>query len=133
MSVFLDSSHIIAFANVKDGYHENALKISELMHSKEFGEIFTSNYVFDEIVTYLFAKQSHSKAVEIGNQLLNSEIIILSVSENIFAEAWQLFQERKNLSFTDCTIVKLMIEHNIKNLATFDKEFFQFTQIHVLM
>ena len=133
MSVFLDSGYIIALANKKDNYHGNAARLSELIQSKEFGEIFISDYVFDETMTYLFAKQNHSKAVEIGKRLLNSEIRLISVSESIFEQAWQLFQERKNLSFTDCTNIKIMAENSIKNLATFDKEFQQFKEINVLM
>ncbi|MDO8634237.1 MAG: PIN domain-containing protein [archaeon] len=133
MSILLDSSFTIAFANQKDKYHENALGLSELIKSKEFGEVFTSTYVFDETITYILARHGHSKAVEIGKMLLNSEITVLRVSENVFAQAWELFQSRQNLSFTDCTNVKLMAEHNIKNLATFDHHFRQFKEINLLI
>src|SRR3989338_8185433 len=112
MSILLDSSFIIASANQKDQYHENALGLSELIKSREFGEVFTSTYVFDETITYILAKHGHSKAVEIGKILLSSEITVLEISENVFAQAWELFQSRKNLSFTDCTNVKFMVEYN---------------------
>lgn len=133
MSVFLDSSYLIAITNERDIYHEHALRISDVIKVREFGEIFISTYVFDETVTYILGKQGHSKAVETGKLLLDSGISVLNVNEDLFNEAWELFKERKNISFTDCTIVKLMRENNIKNLASFDKEFLQFNEINVLI
>ena len=133
MSVFLDTGFILALANDTDQYHKTALKLSELMENNEFGSVFTSDYVFDETVTLAMVRKNHLKAVEIGDFLLDSKIEILAISQTNFDNAWKLFKERKNLSFTDCTIIKIMDENNIKNLATFDKEFKQFKNINVLM
>ena len=133
MGVFLDTGYILALYNHKDIRHQQALEISNIIKTGEYGTAFISTYIFDELTTLALTRQSHAKAVEIGNMLLNSEIIMLNISENIFAEVWRLFQDRKNLSFTDCTNIKLMLENNIKNLATFDREFLQFKEINVLM
>ena len=132
MGVFIDSGYIIALANKTDIYHKKAIEVSELIKDGELGSIYTSNYIFDEVVTHIMARQSHETAVKAGNALLNSEIGMLEVTQSQFIESWQLFKKKQNMSFTDCTTVKLMEENNIKNIVTFDKGFKQFKPINVL-
>ena len=83
-------------------------------------------------MTLTMTRQNHEKALEIGQSIIDSEIIILDVSGKIFDEAWGLFKQRKNLSFTDCVTVKIMLENHIQNLATFDEHFRQFKELNIL-
>lgn len=133
MSVFLDTGYFVALINKQDIYRKEALTISELIKDGKYGIIFTSNYIFDELITHIMVRQNHSKAVKVGQSIIESDIKILEVLQTTFDDSWSLFKQRKNLSFTDCTIVKAMEQNNIKNLATFDKEFKQFKEINILM
>lgn len=132
MSVFLDTGFFIAIHNKDDGYHERAMKFAEPIKNKELGELFTSEYVINEAITLSLSKFGHKRAVELGEAILNSEVAILEVSKNVFDNAWALFKQRNNLSFTDCTTAKLMNQKGIKNIATFDSGFRQFREINVL-
>ncbi len=133
MSVFLDTGFIVALTNKRDSNNKQASATLELIKEGKLGHLFTSTFVFDELVTHILVRQNHSKALEIGQSILDSDITMLGVAPTKFDESWKLFKDKKNLSFTDCTIVKLMEENNIKNLATFDKGFKQFKEINVLM
>ncbi|MEK6957759.1 MAG: PIN domain-containing protein [archaeon] len=130
MSVFLDTSYVIALANKSEAMHERAMQTAELIKKGEFGSIFTSSYVFDEAVTFTLTRQGHTKALALGTSILNSEITLIHISQWHFEKAWQLFAEGKELSFTDCTSIAAMQENGIKNIATFDKGFTQFKGIN---
>ena len=91
----------------------------------QYGQPFITNYVFDETVTGIFVKsKSLELAVNYGNELM-ATLDILEVDRDIFQEAWRLFssQENSELSFTDSTTVAIMSRLNVKNIATFDKDF----------
>jgi len=65
LSIFLDTSFILAFANDADKFHNQALELAESIKKMEFGSIFTSTYVFDESVTLALTKKNHSKALRL--------------------------------------------------------------------
>lgn len=132
MSVFLDSNFFISIANKKDKYHQQALQLSASIKEKAFGDIFTSTYVVDETLTNISSKQGHELAVGMGKIILDSEITVLDVDRGTFDQAWILFQEKNGLSFTDCTIVKIIENNRIKNLASFDSGFRQFRSMNIL-
>src|ERR1043166_2165700 len=70
-SLFLDTSYLIAVQNADDQYHKTASKHwRDLLKSSP--RLVTSSYVFVEVVTLLNNRSLHSKAVELGNNLLSS-------------------------------------------------------------
>jgi predicted nucleic acid-binding protein len=133
MSIFLDTTYFIAYADSRDKYHEEAVQLAERIASGIYGEKVSSDYVFDETVTFVLVRQNFEKAKEIGNKILNYDITVEKIASKVFHRAWELFKKRKNLSFTDCTIVEHMKENKIKCLATFDSGFNQFkNEIEIL-
>ncbi|MDO8627206.1 MAG: PIN domain-containing protein [Candidatus Diapherotrites archaeon] len=127
MTIFVDTSILIAYIDVRDSKHQQGLQILKDVISGNYGAAYFSDYVFDEAITFLFAKSKDVNVpISLGDFLLNSEINILTVSKELFDLSWVLFKQRKNISFTDCTIVETMRKHGIKNLATFDNGFKQF-------
>lgn len=132
--IFLDSSFIVAFEVKKDENHENAVKMSEDIIKGKLGEVFISDYIFDETVTVTLNKTKDlEKAVLVGESLISS-FEILKLEEETLKKAWQIFKEQKEtlFSFTDCTIIALMQEKGIKNLATFDEDFKKIKEINVI-
>lgn len=128
MTVFLDTSFLQAFYHSADKNHEKAAATASQIKNLEFGAQIISDYVFDELVTIFLARSNNAeKAIEIGETILGSDIEFMRLNSETFSNAWNLFKKRKNISFTDCTIIALMKEHGIKYLATFDSGFKQFS------
>lgn len=127
MGVFLDTGFILAFKNVNDKNHDIAQNWMKRFLKNEFGEIYTSTYVFDELVTLALVRLRNEEfAKNIGEYLLNSlRIQIINLDQKDFLNSWDLFQKyiKKGLSFTDCTILTVSKRLKCKIIATFDKHF----------
>jgi len=127
-SFFVDTSYLIALENSVDQYHRTASRHwSELAKSSSHSFV-TSSYVFVEVVTLLNNRRLHAKAVELGKNLLTSRLFnLVHVDEELFDEAWALFQKHKDkkYSLTDCVSFQLMKRLAITEALTFDKHFVQ--------
>jgi len=127
-SFFVDTSYLIALENSVDQYHRTASRHwSELAKSSSHSFV-TSSYVFVEVVTLLNNRRLHSKAVELGKNLLTSRLFnLVHVDEELFDEACALFQKHKDkkYSLTDCVSFQLMKRLAITEALTFDKHFVQ--------
>ena len=126
-SLFIDTSYLIAVENADDQYHKTGAKhCRDLLKSPR--PLLTSSYVLVEVVTLLNNRRLHSKAVELGNNLLRSRSFnVVHVDEELFYEAWNYFQKHKDktYSLTDCVSFVLMKKLGIFEALTFDKHFVQ--------
>jgi len=133
LSIFIDAGVFIAYVNKKDSHHSKATDlIDDIMENKQ-GAAFTSNEVFDEVVTFLLYKtgdirnSARVKELILGNkekdipQFMN----LLFVDQEMLDKAWKIFVKysNKKLSFTDCTTIELMNSKDIEYLASFDGGF----------
>ncbi len=125
--LFLDTSYLIAVESTDDQYHKAAsAHWRSLLKSPR--RLVTSSYVLVEVVTLLNNRRSHSKAVELGNNLLSSRLFnVVHVNEELFYEAWRYFQKYKDkrYSLTDCVSFVLMDKLGIEEALTCDKHFAQ--------
>ena len=125
--LFLDTSYLIAVESTDDQYHKPAsAHWRSLLKSPR--RLVTSSYVLVEVVTLLNNRRSHSKAVELGNNLLSSRLFnVVHVNEELFYEAWRYFQKYKDkkYSLADCVSFVLMKKLGIEEALTFDKHFTQ--------
>ena len=126
-SLFIDTSYLIAVENTDDQFHKTASKHwRDLLKSPR--PLVTSSYVLVEVVTLLNNRRLHSKAVELGNNLLSSRSFnVVHVDEELFYEAWAYFQKYKDktYSLTDCVSFVLMKKLGIAEALTFDQHFIQ--------
>lgn len=132
--IFLDSSFLISVEVEYDQNHERAIKIRDDIIRGKYGDTFISDYIFDETITVTFGRTKNlQKAVLVGLRL-KASAELLKVDESIFESAWERFQKQKNtkFSFTDCTILSIMDKNEIKNIATFDKDFKKVRGINVI-
>ncbi|ACP34663.1 PilT protein domain protein [Sulfolobus islandicus L.S.2.15] len=114
--IILDTSFLIAFYNKRDSRHEKALKIfDEITNDK----LVISDYIFDEIVTFLRAKVPWI-AIEVGENILEN-LDMIRVNDEDFRTAWELFNKFDELSFTDCTTLSLSKRLKIRRVVTFDQ------------
>lgn len=132
--IFLDTGFIVALELEKDENHKAAVRINKEIASAAYGHTYISDYVLDEILTLIMARTNDvSMAVKTGTYLKPSANLI-RIGDYAFDEAWNIFKSQKvaRFSFTDCTSISVMKEHDIKNIATFDKSFKDIAWINVL-
>lgn len=122
--IFIDTSAIYAYVNVKDPDHQRIKKY--LTGFK--GKIYITNYIFDEIVTLVMARVGHDKAVYVGNILHKSpQIEKIWVTSSDEKQAWELFVSRKDkaYSFTDCSSFVVMKRMKLSKCLSLDGHFRQ--------
>lgn len=125
--VFLDTGYLIALESSDDQHHERARR-----HWQDFladqPRLVTTEYVFDEVVTFFNSRGHHGKAVEIGERLLQSASVeIVYVDAALFEHGWLLFQRRsdKRYSLTDCISFVVMERDELGEALSFDRHFEQ--------
>ena len=125
MSIILDTSFLIALNDSGDFNHKRAQALKTRIRQDEFGKCYISDYIFDELMTFLRAKSVNlEKTKLIGDALLSDgSIELLKVDTQIFLQSWELFKKINKLSFTDCTTIVLAKEFGIKNVSSFDSDF----------
>ncbi len=132
--IFLDSSFIISYKIENDENHDKSLIIMKKIVNGKYGIPIIYDYIFDEFVTVLLNKaKSLSISVNSGNELIDSTKM-LTIDEEAFEKAWEIFKKQKNtkFSFTDCSTLALMKKEDINNIATFDKDFKKLNWISVV-
>lgn len=131
MPLFIDSCVFVAYRNKRDVHHKTSAELMEKCVGGYFGELYTSDYVFDETVTVTLVKAGLKEAIELGGYLLNSEVELLKVDKDAFDAAWEMFCTL-GMGFTDCTNIALMRLYGIDKIMTFDGEFKRVNGIKVI-
>ena len=130
--IFIDANIFLAFDNIADVNHKRALKILEEVESGKYGDHFTSDYVFNEIVGVTFRKKGKERAILLGEHVLKS-VLMINVDDHLVKEAWKIFSTTKlNLNLVDCTHLAAMKIAGAEFIATLDKEFAQVKSVQVV-
>ncbi len=132
MAIIIDASVLCAYENIDDIHHKKAVKIIQDIVSDKYGQALVTDYIFDETITVAMRRSDKKNSIELGNFILNSEILLVNIDKAVFEGAWDIFTKTQNLSFTDCSIIAFMKTFDISNLATFDKAFRQISDIIVI-
>jgi hypothetical protein len=129
MSVLIDTGIFIAYINKRDSNHDKAVSLLEDIMRGRYGISYTSDYIFNEAVTYTLMKTKDiGKALDVGRLILGDGELprfthILFVDRGTFNKAWEIFLKYDRLSFTDCTSIALINEYEINYIASFDSGF----------
>jgi len=129
LSLFLDTSALIARYHSKDRHHGDAMSYMGKIQTGEAGvtRLYTSDYVIDEVVTTIFARTGSFELTKAyGQAIIDSKAIDrLAVDEETFAESWEFFKKMGGigLSFTDATSAALVKKGGIHAIFTFDEHF----------
>lgn len=78
MNLFLDTGFLIALEVTDDQNHQSAIGYWERLKSA-LPKIVTTTYVFDEMATFFNSRNLHEKAVEVGNRLIASPSVEISL------------------------------------------------------
>lgn len=124
--VFIDTSAFLSLYFADDEFHTRALKALEIL-KEEKNRLVTSNFILDELYTWIRKRKGKSYAVDFAqflaeNDDILSKVKILSIDEQ---KAWEYFQKLpgRDVSFTDCTSFALMDRLKITSAFTFDSDF----------
>ncbi|MHA1522276.1 MAG: type II toxin-antitoxin system VapC family toxin, partial [Promethearchaeota archaeon] len=101
MKFFIDSGVLIAAFNKKDIHHQAANKIITAITQNKLKNVFISDYIFDEVVTYIKKKYKADFAIQVSEAILNSpNLNILYMDERQFNATFHIFKRYDDLSFT---------------------------------
>lgn len=115
----MDTSAWYAFFNYDDPLHKQVRNIIS-----ESRGLVTSNFIIDEILTLLLARQGHASAVQAGEKFWIGALgEIIRIEEGDERTARDIFCNHPGLSFTDCTSFALMRRLGIKTAVALDEDF----------
>jgi hypothetical protein len=126
--VFLDTGYVLALELSNDQKHHAVTDHWRRLATGVLPSLVTTSYVFCEIVTFFNARGHHGKAVEVGNNLLQSRAIeIVHVDEELLELSWHYLASRqdKRYSLTDCASFVVMKRRGISTAFTVDHHFEQ--------
>ncbi len=124
MTIFIDTSFILALINERDQYHNQALDLSDHYIDQELA---ITDAVLLEIANSL-ARRYKNEAIEVIEQFLNSEDVeVIRLTPEIFDRAFELYKTRpdKEWGLVDCVSFIVMQDRNIRKVLTFDQHFAQ--------
>ena len=131
MSVFIDTGVFIAYVNRRDEHHDCASALVGDIMKNKYGPAFTSDFVFNEAVTFVLYKTGDiRKAENVRDLILGDDekglpgfINLFYVDKEILQGAWKIFYKYadKKLSFTDCSSMELMRNKGIRYIASFNR------------
>jgi predicted nucleic acid-binding protein len=125
MKIFVDAGAWLALHDKHDQFHRQALEVRTRIGNEKI-ELVTSDYIFDETLTFIRYRVSHDAAVRYGSSLLHSSIVtMVSVDRDILHSAFDLFKKYKDQDFslTDCTSFVLMKRLKLNTCFSFDSHF----------
>ncbi|MDP4029546.1 MAG: PIN domain-containing protein [Gallionella sp.] len=126
-AVFLDTGFAIALASPRDRYHGRAVQLAGDLKASG-SAITTTRAVLLEIGAALAKVSYRGAAVSIIDMLENDpDVEIVSLIDNLFAEAFDLFRGRldKDWSLTDCMSFVVMRQLGIQAALAADIHFQQ--------
>ena len=97
--------------------------------------LITTDFIVDETLTLLRARNENARAVALGDQLFGDIWASLYfVSEDEIREAWHVFRNYadKDWSFTDCTSKVVIEKLGLATAFSFDHHFEQFGTVRVM-
>lgn len=122
MSVFVDSSVLVAAALPRDQHHSQG---STVLGSIAAEQIFTTDHVLVESWSLIRSRAGRSSAVRFWRSLPDTALIIESVTlvdlerARAISEHW----DDQDFSLVDCTSFAVMERLGCRRAATFDRDF----------
>ena len=122
--IIIDSPVWIGVKSERDQYRLKSVEIFNRFSNGDIKKVYITDYVLLETINFLLRKEGFDEAYQTFILLLQHERIeIIYVDEVMLQDIKGLFEKYKDLSLTDCSIIALMEEKNIKTLFSFDSGF----------
>jgi len=124
LTIFIDTSFIIALINERDQYHRQALDLADRYMDQP---IVITDAVLLEIANSL-ARKYKNEAIQVIEEFLASEDVeVVRLTTEIFNSAFELYKTRpdKEWGLVDCISFIVMRDRDINHALTFDQHFAQ--------
>ncbi len=125
--IFLDTGYVIALSVESDEYHDRAVELAEKLEA-EATRLVTTRAILLEIGNTLSKERYRQATVELLDSLEQDPLVeIVSLSEELFAKAFELFRNRldKEWGLVDCVSFIVMQENGLTEALTPDKHYKQ--------
>lgn len=129
--LFVDSWGWIVLANQQESLFGQVKSLYQEA-VRTGSRIVTTDYILDEVITFLFAKAHLKQAVgylsALHSAVYNDQIHLERISLDRFEKAWQMrvkYRDHPKISFTDFTSFVVMREVGIFRVLTEDDHFEQ--------
>ena len=121
---FIDTTIFIAAAFPKEKHHKEGSAVVTSIERGELGKPVITDYVLDEVVTFVRKRKSVEASIEMMDAMLYSpNFRLVKVDNRIFESGIQLFRTYDRLSFTDAVSVATMRDLEIEVIYSFDSGF----------
>lgn len=121
---FLNTTVFIAAAFPKEKHHKEGKEIINAVEEGILGKPVITDYILDEIVTFVRKKKSTNASIEILDTILSSpKLTLIKVENKHFEAGIQIFKKYERMSFTDAISIAVMRDLNIKTIYSFDSGF----------
>ncbi|MEM2866337.1 MAG: PIN domain-containing protein [Candidatus Hadarchaeales archaeon] len=122
--ILVDSSIWDAAKRRRDKGHEPARKVLERIAGGAYGKPIVTDYIVDEVLTWLKTHVDPGVAAETATFFfMSDQVEVVKVDWAILREALEIFMKHDFLSFTDSTTVAVAKARGVKNIATLDEDF----------
>jgi uncharacterized protein len=129
--IFVDSSAWVAAAVQTDSRYI----VARAWFAQNQQALLTTDYVMDEVITYLRTRGHRQRATEMGRDLMAGQSaafhIVTPAELQLAMDVFANFVD-KDWSFTDCTSYIVMKQLHIHTACTFDHHFKQFRTVQLV-
>jgi len=125
MPVSVDTGAWFAYFVRRDPDHPAA--VAWMQQNRQ--PLVTTDYILDELLTFLKLRESYRIAVAAGDALWQQQVARMErITFEDFTRSWEVFRQYhdKEWSFTDCTSKVIMERLRITQAFAFDSHFEQF-------
>lgn len=130
MSAFIDTGVFYAHHDEDHDQHAVARATFDELLTGDAGQLYTSEYVYDEAVTATNEQQSLDSARVLSRRIRGegaypAAIELLEITPRLFEDAIRVFErpDDPELTFTDATTIVLLEERGIDSVVSFDPVF----------
>lgn len=124
MTVFVDTSAVVALLSAHDGRHAEAVAVwKDLLERR--ARLVTTDLVLAEAVVVLRVRAGFELSVQAGERLLADPFEVVWADRPLMDEAWRLYRKYRDheLSLCDCVSFAVMRRHRIETAFAFDDDF----------
>ena len=126
MTIFVDSSFLIALFHKTDEFHSKAYEINEKIKGNKALRLLSSNIVLAEAVNFVFRVRGPKFAKKFLNLIQKTGLEIVFVPQETFESAYNLLFKQKSkrgLNLFDCLHLATMKFLGINAILSFDRAF----------
>lgn len=132
MSIYVDTGVFYAHHDTDASRHKvGARALTTVLESAEYGQVLTSEYIYDEAVTLTYRRTGRMEdAIELGRRIRGVDpypesIDLIHSSRPRFDEATTRFETYadQSLSFTDVVTIVLVEHRGVDSVLSFDDDF----------